>query len=381
MVNFLKQNKFWFALGLLVIIAGATFGAVFLPSRGQSEELTHQVQSKAQKVSSYRSGAKAVNREWIENAKRQQELWQKELQEVDQLLSQRYQWLGGHFQDPDNPGQDQLLAPEMWLMVHADKVEEMQQLLKENFPDASSAMLPLGRHGPASSPSPVQMLQEETRYWVLQAIVEALGALNKGADEPVIDTLEDIAFAGEPERLLHPSHDSVFKPVAYQVRLTTTFPQVPGVLYSMLSARPGFYITSFSLRRASGKGERRAPAPAAGGAPSGGAPSGGVPSGGAPSGLPVGGVPSGGGRGGGAGMPAFVANLIRQQAQRGTAASAPGGQAAPRQSRPSRQAKPQAEQKKSEQEQKPARDLPENLVEVTIRGYVTDYVGPQGKGD
>ncbi|MFO8008686.1 MAG: hypothetical protein R6V05_13225 [Candidatus Brocadiia bacterium] len=379
-MSFLKRNKFWFALGLLVVVAGVTFGAVFLPSRGQSEKLTRDVKSKAQTVTGYQTKSEGVSEEWISHVKKQQELWREELQEVDQWLSERYQWLDRHFEDPDNPGQDRLLASEMWRMVYADKLEEMQALLKENFPDTSSSLLPLNTYGPSQALSRNQMLRDETKYWILQAIIETLGPLHKGTEEPVIHSLGEISFLPQPERLVHPSHEAVFQPVAFQLRLTTRFPQVPQVLHTLLSGRPGFHVTSFTLGRASGEGVQTRPtaAPAATGSAGGAAP---ASSGrGGPS-IPTGGPPTGGSRSGGRsrgpGMPDFVQDLIKEQirqAQREGMLQQGGQQAkpAPKEKKP----------KKQDQEQEePGRDLPENLVDVTIRGYVTDYVGPQRKGD
>jgi hypothetical protein len=110
----------------------------------------------------------------------------------------------------------------------------------------------------------------EKDFWVQKYVVGALMKLNEGEEKIVPEfTMFDFTEA-VPARLIHPSHARMFKAIGFQLKLAAQFQNVPRVVEGLLQSEVGIYVTKLKITRAEGEGRRRhmvVAAPTAGAGP------------------------------------------------------------------------------------------------------------------
>ncbi|MFO7956977.1 MAG: hypothetical protein R6X33_07730 [Candidatus Brocadiia bacterium] len=373
-MDLITRNKFWIGVGLLVLVAGVAFGVFFVPVRAGNTRRAAEIRRKAQSVAEYKDKSGIVNQRWIEQAERSVEEWQEEIRQIGRKLETQDSAIEQLFKDPDNPGREDALEAGMWKMVYRENIRSLRETGRRAFKVFGDQALVTTEYGDEWPPSE-EMRREEKKYWVQKLIVEALAGLNRESGRPVVPVFDSFSFVQEPERLLHPSHNNIFKPVPFEIRLASTFPNVPLVVHALLNSEANCQITSIQVERSDRAGERRnvaqaqhleveapemqepeeprrarrtsAPPPIAPDAQQ-------------------------------AGPPAWLTEEMLMGEQ-GPPPEVTGQRQREREpSRQPRARRPSTRQQRAE----PAEEveLPANLVDVTLKGYVLDYVEQQTQG-
>lgn len=372
-MDFITRNKFWIGVGLLVLVAGVAFGVFFVPVRAGNSRRAAEIRRKAESVAEYKGSSRVVNERWIQQAEQSAEQWQQEIQRIRRQLETQDSAIEQMFKDPDNPERKDSLEAGMWKMVYREHVRELRETARRAFKVFGEDALVTTQYGDEWPPSE-EMRREEKKYWVQKLVVDTLSRLNEDRPRPVVPVFDSFSFVQKPERLLHPSHSNTFRPIAFELRLASTFPNVPLVVHALLNSEANYQITSIQVERSDRAGERRNVAQAQH--------------------LEV--------------EAPEMQEPEEPRRDRRTPVSPPtapdaqqdgppawltmemlmGEQAPPpevtgqrqRQREPSRQpsARSRARQRRAEPEGKV--ELPANLVDVTLKGYVLDYVEQQTQG-
>ncbi|MCD6416082.1 MAG: hypothetical protein J7M08_05240 [Planctomycetes bacterium] len=251
-MDFLKQNKFWVGLGLLVIAAGVCFGALFFPLSRQNSERLAELQKTTQAISDQSGESSIPDQRWVDRIKKQTKLWQAELDKVRQTLRGEDDLIEQRLRDPNNPEREEPLEFALWKLVYQRAMKNLEREVGELFPLVTT-QTPLDQYEEVSNPEAPELSDAEMRfyerdYWIQKYLVDALGAVNKNAQEPVVPVFEWFRFTESPERLLQPAHGKVYEPVAFKIELRATFTNVPVVLRALLQGKLDVYITGLSLR-------------------------------------------------------------------------------------------------------------------------------------
>jgi len=368
-MDFITRNKFWIGVGLLVLVAGVAFGVLFVPVRARNSRQAADIRRKAESVADYKSSSRIVNEQWIQQAEQDAKKWQQEINQIRRQLETLDSAIEQMFKDPDNPQRDDPLEAGMWKMVYKDKVRALREAGERSFKVFGVDALATTEYGDEWPPSE-EMRREEKKYWVQKHILDALAGLNQAKARPVVPVFDDFRFVQKPERLLHPSHNSIFRPIAFELRVASTFPNLPLLVHALLTSEANCQITSIEVERSERGGERRNVAQAqqleieapevvaAEKQPR------------RPIGMPM--QPPAMAEGE-EGPPAWLTMdvLMGQQAPPPEVTGERERQPRGRPGRPTRRTRAEPEEEVQ---------LPENLVDVTLKGYVLDYVEQQTQG-
>jgi hypothetical protein len=364
-MDFITRNKFWIGVGLLVLVAGVAFGVFFVPVRAGNSRRAAEIRRKAQSVADYKGSSRIVNQQWIQQADQSAEEWQEEIRQIGRELETQDSAIEQLFKDPDNPGRDDPLEAGMWKMVYREKVRSLRDLGRRAFKVFGDEALVTTEYGDEWPPSD-EMRREEKKYWVQEIVVGTLAGLNEGRTRPIVPVFDSFSFIQKPERLLHSSHNDTFRPIAFELRLASTFPNVPLVVHALLTSEANCQITSIQVERSDRAGERRNVAQAEQleiEAPE-------VVEAEQPERRTYQ-PPAMAGAQAEEGPPAWLTMEML------TGEQAPPPEVTGRRERqPSR--RPAARERRAQPEQKV--ELPANLVDITLKGYVLDYVEQRTQG-
>ncbi len=360
-MDFVKRNVFWIVVALVVVVAGVAFGALFVPERADNTRFEEEIRQRADSVATHRQSPRVVNEQWIQQAEQQADMWREEIERIRGQLQQEAGTIRQLFRDEGHPD-DEPLEAGMWKMVYREKVRELTQLGEESFKVFNPDGLVVTEYGDEWPPDE-EMRQQELKYWIQRHLVGALADLNIDKGRPVVAAFDEFQFFESPDRLLHPSHGDIFRPIPFRIRVATTFPNLPLVIHSLLTSEANCSITSVEVERSARAGPRRHMAlaqrleiEAAEAAPAE-----------RPQQVaqrrprpPVDDLDE---------TPAWVEEMMRRPDLQGPPPEVLRGMEQPER-RDTRRDPRRAPQR---QEPEPDVELPENLVEVTLRGYVLDY--------
>lgn len=399
-IDFVKTNRFWIGVGLLALVGVAAFGAGYLPSVQATQEKKTELQQMVQSLQQY-AAQDLHNQQDIQGVRQLQDYYRQQLQEVRQTLESRDAAIEKQFEEPGREGQGPLEAS-VWKMVYNDKTRALEEKVQQFFVAAPTDLV-IRQEYVTELPSQQEMREEEKYFWVQKYAIDALADLNASSAEPVVPVLNGFSFVEAPERLLNRSHREEFEPIPFEFSFSAEFKNIPRVMSSLLSSPANFQITSletvrpdkldrkvtkqggdleveagFADRRREQQRERRPrerraerrARPSQRGVPEG------IPTG-PPEGIPMGppeGVPMGPPEGfdpsqfipdyaeGGGMMPGTQRREEDEERDR------------ERRRRASRRSRETAPIELTEEERA---QLPKGLVDVTIKGYVADFVGAQ----
>jgi hypothetical protein len=244
-----------------------------------------------------------------------------------------------------------------WKRVYDEAMEALEAEIRKSF-DSAPANLVQRKQYSGVWPPEEEMRAEDRNYWLQRVVLETLAKVN--TPRKVMPVLRSFELGGRPERLLHPAHGDLFRPIAFTMAFSAEFSDLQLVVARLLDCPLPLAVTSLNIeRRAGGGAPSGAAAPRPGPAPTG--PSGpsrtGGPPGGAasfmPPGLPMGPPPG-----------------VRLGPRTG-AGTTPGASPSPARQRPAARA-PAAKARETREG--------EDVVNVTLRGYVLEYSGPRGGG-
>ncbi len=363
-MNFLRRNRFWVALALLLIVSGLAFGA-YAKMRAANTERADEIAGRQKELAKYAEGGQIVSEEWIDQARKRQGVWKEEIKQTRQLLMSQDDLVEQYFRDPDHPESREPLDSGIWKLVYQEKMHALTQKVQSSFPVVGKAPLIKKEYGQEWLEEEI-MRAGEKQFWIQKYLVDALAALNEKQGEPVVEVFGGFQFLQQPERLLHPAHQRLFRPIPFRVRIATTFPDVPRVIHALREHKANFRVTGFEVVRSSLAGERERAKKTTAGPP---------PELTQPETQPAEteekkeqeGPPRG------ALMSPDVPESVRQALQRlGVGPGGPTG-AVPGAGPGERQAPEKPQEIEVEKPKK--KQLPANLVDITIHGYVADFAG------
>jgi hypothetical protein len=283
------------------------------------------------------------------------------------MLAQTDRPIEQYFRDPDRPDRTEPLEAGMWKMVYAEKVRRLTRQVEESFALVGTATPFNSRSYQDRWPPDEEMREAEKEYWIQEHIIGALAGLNEGADEPVVPVFDRLRFTKQPERFLHPSDGTVFRPIAFELEVGTTFPNVPRLLSTLMAGEVKLRITGLTMERSERSGPRK---PAGGELPEPTPPPVGVPEARRPQERATGAPAT-------SGVPDEVLKMFEERG----ISFGPPPEVAP--GRPPSRTQPEERRTAPEagEEAEPTVELPANLIDVTIRGYVLDYTGEKQEGE
>jgi hypothetical protein len=376
-MDFVKRMKFWIGVGLLVLVSGVVFGVWFLPARARSGRGAASWREKVQGVESMATpqGLEQLHSEAdVQSAEQVKEQLEQQLSRAKEMVAEQDRLLEDHIPDPDT-GECVTREGGAWKLIYGKQMENLEADIRKSFVVAPTGLVRAKSYGDAW-PGEEEMKTESKNYWVQRYVLEALAAAN--SKRMVVPILNGFRLVDKPDRLLHPTHATMYQLHPFEIQIATEFPSIPFVLEQLLKCKVGVAVTGLDVERrerlaaAASPGVRGPAGPAV--APRVGPPAG-VPTG-PPAGVQLGpppgirmGPPPGTRMGPPPGIrmgPSFAPSAPTGGSRvatggRWTATTAPARQPAQAAAAPSGAA---------------AEALAGALVNVTIRGYVLDYVAP-----
>lgn len=248
-MSFVAKMKFWIAMVALALVAVLTFVFLTFPVMADNGSKVDELERRAKELKRYSSGKDVKNEKWLEQAGKQIEEGEVDLEDVRSLLVERDALLERRFDDPDNPHIEPPLEPGRWKIVYKQNMLRLQDRLVEHVQRAgrSGGILPMVRFTKDDWPSEAVMHTEEKRYWVLEAIVDACCESNK--DRMVVPILLSVSFQNAPEQVLQPSHRMDFDCLAFRLRVALEFEDIPLLLEELLERDLGVELTGISVER------------------------------------------------------------------------------------------------------------------------------------
>ncbi|MHC4480131.1 MAG: hypothetical protein ACYS1C_04070, partial [Planctomycetota bacterium] len=209
-MEFIKRIKLWIILGLMALVSGVVFGVWFMPSKAENSERLGEWRQKVTEVQGVKQEdlrneadikqMQALKQQYSQDLKRLKEL----LKEKDDLLERAI---------PNPEGEEGPLEAGRWKILYDQQMTALQRELNKSFP-SSSVTVARRYYGP-EWPTAQEMRQEGKNYWRQRLLFEALAEAN--SVRTTVLAFSGFQFTGTPERLLHPSHNELFDPVAFQM--------------------------------------------------------------------------------------------------------------------------------------------------------------------
>jgi len=335
---------------LLLVILMVIFGVA--PAMRANNQKFKTLETRAEELT--RAAQQGVkNDQWIKQEQERQKQLQEQIEAVKAGLAETDSVLERWFDDPSAEGAAVKgpLEYGRWRHVYKSKMDELARRLEKNVDKVMNASPLVVAQLPDKWLPPAQFHPLEKQYWVQEGVVNAVVEFKKGGTAlPIFDTFR---FLKAPERFVHPSHKTLFTTYPFELQVAMSSLNLAEFQRKLLESPLRIEITSVTVQlRWPQAGDMATPVRAAPGA---GAPGGAAVPGGAV------GMPPGGAWGGAPGMPGGPA--MGPDMMWPTPGAGAPGQAGP------------AAVKEEEAVKKSA----EELVAVTIRGYVPDYKQPEKK--
>ena len=240
----IKRMKFWIGLGLLVVASGVVLGVWFVPARKKSASFLSDWRSKETKIRAYEGMSDVRGPADVTALKELQQRYQQQLEEAKELLAEWDKLLEDYI--PDEDGSRRQLDGAAWKVAYAARVDALEEDAQESFPSAPASIVVQRDFGRAW-PTPEEMRQEAKRYWVQFYLLEAISAVNKVSD--VVPTLKVFQLVERPDRLLGADDASMFQPIPFEFQFATEFKNLPMVLHKLLQCRVPVSVTTLSVKR------------------------------------------------------------------------------------------------------------------------------------
>jgi len=253
-VDFLVRNKFWLALGVLVLAAAVAFGAVFIPARSRNASRISDMKEKAAAVAEYASTGKVVNELWIAQEEELARNWQGEVEATREYLRERDSIIEQYFRAPDEPEREDLLESGTWKLVYKANIGKLREYVTKTFPVVGRRPVVEKEYGDIWL-EPEDMRVEEKKYWIQKYAIEAIGALNEVEGKEIVPIYGAFEFLTQPERLLDGSHGTVFKPIPFRMVLSTSFSNVGRVQAALRRSKIAVEITGLEIERSQDAGK------------------------------------------------------------------------------------------------------------------------------
>ena len=355
-MGFLVRNKFWVGVALVVVVAVFLVVLMGIPAMGANRRTTQELEGRRDTLSGYAKAQYVKNPSWAVAVENRKGGYLGQLEEVKSYLADRDKILEKMFEDPEHPETAPPLGPTRWKTVYSNLMDGLTEKLEERVVRLGS--MPLERADYRDLwPTEQEMHQQEKFYWLQKAIVDTMAKLN--AAREVVPVFFEFRISGPAERLLSPAHGEKFRPIPWQLRVGLEFENLPRLLYELLDNELGLELTGMSVTRSI--------TPPAGGARTA------ETAVSRPGGMRVPGsgvgVPTGAGYGleamPGAGMEAWMREGAGMMGP-----LPPGAGMGPREMRPAFGVPGTGIEEVREV-------LSKTLVEVTLRGYLPDYIGPE----
>lgn len=356
-MELIKRMKLWIAIGAVVVASGVAFGVWFLPLRKQASVQASEWAQKAAGVEAIVGKIQSLRTESaVQEARKAKEANEAQLSSVTAAIQERDKLLERYIPEPETNAES---AHEggVWKILYAKQVKALNDDIRKSFQSAPDPIVSPKDYGDRWPDEP-EMVAQAKNYWIQRYLLEALADANKA--RMVVPVLKSFSLPSRPDRLLLATHGTMFRPVAFQFQIRTQFENVPFVLERLLKCKVGVAITTLDVARSSEgaavateTGPALTPKPAAGV-------------------VSAGGPPLGFGPPAGVGMGAAGAQFGAEQAAAAAARARGMGMMRPsmRSSRPSAVRRPGVLAAA-------VQGLPRDLVDVTIGGYVLDYVPPK----
>ncbi len=237
------RNKFWVALGALVLISGVVFGVVFVPATGKNNQEMDVWVQQADEVRSY-TQKDLRSPESVNKAKELKTAYEDDMGRVTAIFEQQDGLLDEPFVDPET---GEVPEAARWKEIYGKKMDELAEEIGKSFAPESSSLVIRTVWG-TEWPTPAQIDKAEKDYWLQKRIMGALASVN--AVRKVVPTFARFNFLSAPDRLLHPSHGEIFEPIPFEVIIATDFQSIPDVLGKLMECEVPLYITALNVVRA-----------------------------------------------------------------------------------------------------------------------------------
>ncbi len=244
-MDLIIRKKFWFAIGLVALIALLVVLFGWLPRRRGNDREFGKLEDKAADLEKHKKeGVK--NELWIEQEKGLAQDAQKQLGRVRQVLAEYDTGLEQWFKENPDALTEARPQPGMWIIVHDQMVAELRKELQESVDRMGSNALKF-RQFPFIWPLPAEMYREEKNYWIQKAVVETIAELNKG--QKIVPVFHSFVFTAAPDRNMQSSHGKEFRCISFCLRVSMEDRYVPRLLEQLLKAPLAFEITSLTVAR------------------------------------------------------------------------------------------------------------------------------------
>jgi hypothetical protein len=239
-MEFVRRMKFWIGLGILVLAGGVVLGVWFVPtwranaaSMSNWEETVGDVQGLDEMT--------LHNGHDVKSAQDLTQALQKQLEEAEKALQAKTAILRQYLPDPDTGGPGKPLEGGLWKDAYERNMDDLEQGVRESFLTVGGDII-LRQYWGEGWPTQEEMRDEAKLYWLQRYLLEALASANE--DRMVVPTLSGFSLFASLDRLLNPSHGQLFRPVGFQMVITTELESVPMVLQKLLEAKVGVVVTT-----------------------------------------------------------------------------------------------------------------------------------------
>ena len=244
-MEFIKRMKVWIALGLLVAASGVVLGFWFVPARSESSKKLSELRGDKEKVATLVS-KQAVHGEpdvkAIEQTKQQLEA---QLAKARQLLLERDALLEEYI--PDENGVKEPREPGAWKLVYDERMNALEDEIRRVFPNSPSGPIVVRKHWGDEWPTPEEVRRETKNDWIQYYLFQALAKVNDL--RVVIPTLRSFSMPEQPERLLDTGEENMFRPWPFEFEIATEFQNLPLVLNELLRCRISVNVTGLKVDR------------------------------------------------------------------------------------------------------------------------------------
>lgn len=256
----LMRLKFWVGIAVIVIVAVVLFVVGPLSAMGRNDEQFETLEERADDLQRY-VDQKVKNEKWQEQQSRVQRQMERQLRQMQEELLSRDALLEKHLKDPDT-GAAGPLSFGRFPTAYNQKMSELRTTLEDSVIKLGSDQ-PLVQESLGSEWQPQPVLHAfEKQLWIQEAIVNAVADVNSGAT--VVPVFTSFTFRDQPLRLLSPAHREKFDTIPFELKVAMEFEFYPLFLERLMEIPLGPEITATNITRytegtGSGREDRRVP--------------------------------------------------------------------------------------------------------------------------
>jgi len=243
-MDFLGRNKFWVGMALVGFAAILLVVLVGIPAMAANRRTKQELQSRRDTLASYANAEHVKNPTWVLELEERKKKYLAQLEQIKSYFAARDRVIEARFVDKEYP--DKPLLPSRWKIVYNEMMDELEEKLQEVVRLGTAS--PLERVDYQDSlPSEAEMREQEKRYWLQKAIVDTIANLNAARD--IVPVLYEFRILSQPDRLLSPAHGDKFRVVPWELRVALEFKNLPRLMYELLDHELGLELTEMSVSR------------------------------------------------------------------------------------------------------------------------------------